>query len=339
MKTLKNSFLVNIIFCLQPDLPPSPADTYLLSEARYQRPPLPTDIFNLVQNFHDLAENYQKCVAELVQSKKEIEQFGVMQESNLSQLELNKEETNELKKEFEKLKNDTEQMKRQEMINYENINYNKEKVEESTDDRQELKDKIKELNKEINQLQTQESSISENLESKFEKKLEEILAEKNENMARMERQMKDIKQELLDEKSKSKIYFQYGLSKHKFEKNWSKILFDVDLGSGNHTYDPSTGDFIAEHEGLYFFLCGFLRLAWGEVKEQDTVVDFYVNDEHNFAAAYSQTLENFTWGSSATLSIVRYLNRGDRVYLKMQGSLHYGLKTNPKTYFLGYRVN
>ena len=72
MKTLKNSFLVKIIFCLQPDLPPSPADTYLLSEARYQRPPLPTDIFNLMQNFHDLAENYQECVAELVQDEIEI---------------------------------------------------------------------------------------------------------------------------------------------------------------------------------------------------------------------------------------------------------------------------
>lgn len=46
------------------------------------------------------------------------------------------------------------------------------------------------------------------------------MAEKNENMARMERQMKDIKKQLLDEKSKSKIYFQYGLSEHKFEKGW-----------------------------------------------------------------------------------------------------------------------
>ena len=95
------------------------------------------------------------------------------------------------------------------------------------------------------------------------------------------------------------------------------MIFDVDLGSGNHTYDPSTGDFIVEHEGLYFFLCGFLRLAWGDVEEEDTMVDFYVNDEV-VAGAYSQTIENFIWGSSSTVSFVRYLNRGERKVHKIQ---------------------
>ena len=64
-----------MIFCLQPDLPPSPSDAFLKLEENYQRPPLPTDIFDLMQNFHDIAENYQECVAELVQDR--IEFFSI----------------------------------------------------------------------------------------------------------------------------------------------------------------------------------------------------------------------------------------------------------------------
>ena len=69
MKLLKNIFLIDIILCLKPDLPPSPSDGFILSEASNQQPPLQIDFFDLIQNFHDIAKNYQECVVELVQDR------------------------------------------------------------------------------------------------------------------------------------------------------------------------------------------------------------------------------------------------------------------------------
>ena len=56
--------------------------------------------------------------------------------------------------------------------------------------------------------------------------------------------------------SGGKMFFQFGLSANMLTTGI--IPFDVDLGSSTqHTYDYTTGKFIAQNEGVYFFHLSF----------------------------------------------------------------------------------
>jgi len=80
------------------------------------------------------------------------------------------------------------------------------------------------------------------------------------------------------------VYFIFGLSDHMTYHNQEEIIkFNVDKGSGNHTYNPKTGIFTVKYEGTYFFYVTFLRTS----HKQNSGVALYV-DGKQLARAYSE---------------------------------------------------
>ena len=96
------------------------------------------------------------------------------------------------------------------------------------------------------------------------------------------------------------VYFNYGLRHHWTSKQ--RIgTFDFDRGSSKGVpYNPYTGIFTVENEGLYLFYANMLRTS-------DTTSEFYIKVDGQTRCLVYSPEDDYRHGSSSSCSTVEYL--------------------------------
>merc|ERR1712227_72689 len=139
------------------------------------------------------------------------------------------------------------------------------------------------------------------------------------------------------------VYFNFG-PKHEIKSSQSGVMkFDEDRGSGkDHSYDPKTGYFTVQYEGLYFFSLSFLRS--GPKSTENTEADIRIDDKVGCQAFSEGDKPGTGWHrDTVSCSVVKRLKPGQKVavfkpfYFNGAGMRSVSAR-DPDTEFLGYMI-
>ena len=164
------------------------------------------------------------------------------------------------------------------------------------------------------------ANLEERIDSKFDSKINAVTT-KIENL---EQENFNLKYQL---RNKS-IFFDFGLKDHISTSGSEVLKFDLErTSSPDKPYNSASGVFSVSRSGLHFFHLHYLP----KTSSGTSYVDIFIDEEVG-CRAYSTN--DYT---SASCAIVRYLEKGQHVFVKKYGQIYKGNPTTDQVYtgFMG----